>query len=108
MRLANSARQVYGEPVVTASGDTVIPVSRHNDLFGTAGPVGVFLIHDGTVSWTPATDTTRIMFFGELIGLIAATIATLAVLRRPPWPDLTPRGLEALSRLQEARRGKRR
>jgi len=106
VRFEHSARQVYGEPVVTASGDTVIPVSRPG-LFGTARPVGVFLVHDGTVSWAPATDTTRIMFFGELIGLVAATIATLAVLRRPPWPDLTPRGLEALSRLQAARGGKR-
>jgi len=104
--MANSARQVYGEPVVTASGDTVIPVSRHNGLFGTARPVGVFLIHDGTVSWVSATDTTRIMFFGEFIGLVAATIATLAVLRRPPWPDLTPRGLEALGRLRTTRSGR--
>jgi hypothetical protein len=25
---------------------------------------------------------------GELIGLVAATFATLAMVRRPPWPDL--------------------
>ncbi len=25
---------------------------------------------------------------GELIGLLAAVITSLAILRRPPWPDL--------------------
>ena len=94
-------QQVFGEPVVTESGDTVIPVSRQG-LFGTR-PVGVFFIHDGTASWVPATDTTRVIFYGQFIGLVAAAIATLAVLRRPPWPDLTPPGLDALARIQEAR-----
>lgn len=102
VQLPVRTQQVYGEPIVTESGDTVIPVSRQG-LFGSARPVGVFHIHDGKASWVSATDTTRIMFFGQLIGLVTATIGTLAVLRRPPWPDLTPPGLEALARVQAAR-----
>ena len=30
----------------------------------------------------------RIALMGEVIGLIAATLATVALIRRPPWPDL--------------------
>jgi hypothetical protein len=94
---------VYGEPHVTASGATVIPVSRHSSLFGGTRPVGVFVIHDGAATWVSATDTTRIVLFGQFVALVTGVIATLAVLRRPPWPELTPPGLAALARLQEAR-----
>jgi hypothetical protein len=83
--------RVYGEPYETAAGTTVIPVARVSGRGHTAAPVGVFAIHDGTVTWEPAVDVTRIAFLGEFIGLAAAVIATLAVLRRPPWPDLSRR-----------------
>jgi hypothetical protein len=99
-------RQVYGDPVVTANGDTVVPVSRHG-LFGTVRPVGVFLVHDGAVTWSAATDTTRVLLLAEVIGLATAVIGTLAVLRRPPWPELTPPGLEALAKVQAARSRRR-
>lgn len=52
-------------------------------------PVGVFSIHEGEPSWSPAVDHTWAALMGEFIGLAAAVIATLAVLRRPPWPDVT-------------------
>ena len=58
------------------------------DLRLTAKPVGVFVIKDGEATWVPALDSTRIALMGELIGLVAATFATLAMVRRPPWPDL--------------------
>lgn len=89
--------QVFGEPIQTADGATVIPVSRvrskpdgQGGRFGriTAKPVGVFVIKDGKTSWAPAVDHTRIALLGELIGLVAATLATAAMVRRPPWPDL--------------------
>ncbi|MEU2005231.1 hypothetical protein ACH47B_29905 [Rhodococcus sp. NPDC019627] len=100
------APRVFGEPYETADGSTVITVARvHRGFrFGkvsgretrrggdlTASPVGVFVIHGGRVWWQPAADSTRIALLGEFIGLASAVIATLAVLRRPPWPDLRRR-----------------
>lgn len=79
---------VYGQPYETSDGATVITVTRTGSLLRGTYPVGVFVVHGGQVVWTPAVDATRITLLGELIGLLAAVIATLAVLRRPPWPDL--------------------
>ena len=84
--------RVFGEPYETPDGITVIPVARVSDRFGSrAAPVGVFVIHDGKVTWQAAIDDTRIALLGELIGLAAAVLGTLAVVRRPPWPDLSRR-----------------
>ncbi|WP_102144240.1 hypothetical protein [Mycobacterium hubeiense] len=91
------ASQVYGQPYETADGTTVIPVAKvrgrskpgaDSESRLLAKPVGVFVIKDGTVTWQPAVDVTRIALMGELIGLVAATLATVAMVRRPPWPDL--------------------
>jgi hypothetical protein len=92
-----AAAHVYGQPYETADGVTVVPVARvrgrsnagaDTDLHLTARPVGVFVIKNGEATWVPAVDSTRIALMGELIGLVAATFATLAMVRRPPWPDL--------------------
>jgi hypothetical protein len=94
-----AAAQVYGQPYETVDGVTIVPVARvrgrttkpgaqEADLRLVAKPVGVFVIKDGEASWVPAVDETRIALMGELIGLVAATLATLAMVRRPPWPDL--------------------
>lgn len=100
-------RRVYGEPYQTADGATVIPVARirvgrrsrradpDQDLgaFGlSAVPVGVFVVHGGQGSWVPAVDVTRIGTIGATTGLLAAVIGCLAVLRRPPWPNITITG----------------
>ena len=73
-----SAR-VYGEPFETADGTPVIPVNR---------PVGVFVVKDGKAEWQPAVDATRVALMGILVGLVSATLAGVAMVRRPPWPDL--------------------
>ncbi|SEM36321.1 hypothetical protein [Rhodococcus maanshanensis] len=88
--------RVYGEPYETANGATIITVARIGGRrMGTSGavavPVGVFVIHDGEVAWKPAVDETRIALMALSIGLASAVLATLAVLRRPPWPDLSRR-----------------
>jgi len=92
-----AAAQVYGQPYETVDGVTVVPVARvrgrtkpgdNADLRLSARPVGVFVIKDGEATWVPAVDSTRIALMGELIGLVSATLATLAMVRRPPWPDL--------------------
>ncbi|WP_068188001.1 hypothetical protein [Mycobacterium sp. UM_CSW] len=72
--------RVYGEPYETADGTTVIPVAK---------PLGVFVVHGGEASWVPAVDQNRIALIGVLTGLLAAVIASLAVLRQPPWPKMT-------------------
>lgn len=74
------ARRVYGEPVETADGATVIRVEK---------PVGVFVIHQGKATWVPAVDANRVALIGVLTGLLAAVIGSLAVLRQPPWPLMT-------------------
>jgi hypothetical protein len=57
-----TVRRVYGEPYQTQDGVTVIPAGE---------PLGVFVVH------------------GVITGLLAAVIASLAVLRQPPWPRIT-------------------
>lgn len=84
--------RVFGDPYVTPDGATVIPVSkaRHRPGSGQSDcrPLGIFVVKDGNPTWVPAVDHTRIALLGELIGLVAATLATAAMVRRPPWPDV--------------------
>lgn len=87
--LPATTHRVYGEPFELADGTTVLPVARTSTFRrDTFRPVGVFVISGGDVRWEPAVDWTRLAFFGECIGMAAAVLTTLAVLRRPPWPDL--------------------
>ncbi|MFD6272500.1 hypothetical protein [Nocardia asteroides] len=79
---------VFGEPVETADGATVITVARGGGFGRPPRPVGVFVIRAGRAHWTPAMDSNRIAQLGEWIGLLTGVIAALALLRRPPWPDL--------------------
>jgi hypothetical protein len=74
------ADRAYGEPYQTPDGATVIPVAK---------PLGVFVVRGGEASWVPAIDASRIALIGVLTGMLAAMIATLAVLRQPPWPRIT-------------------
>lgn len=79
--------RVYGEPYKTVDGGTIITVAKVRA--GTSTPVGVFVIHGGTVKWVAAVDENRIALIGVITGLIAAVLACVAVVRRPPWPDLS-------------------
>ncbi|MGH3966668.1 MAG: hypothetical protein ACRDTV_00715 [Mycobacterium sp.] len=80
-------RRVYGEPYRTADGATVITVAN---LRG--APIGAFVIAGNKASWVGVVDTNRIALLGVLTGLASAVIGSLAVLRRPPWPDLRDYG----------------
>jgi hypothetical protein len=85
---ANGTRgRVYGEPCQTADGATVMTVAKVRG--DTATPVGVFVFQGSKASWVPALDANRIALIGVITGLLSAVIASLAVLRRPPWPDLS-------------------
>lgn len=50
--------------------------------------VGVYTVADGRASWVPAVDGHQMALIGTLTGFVAALLGSLAVLRRPPWPDL--------------------
>ncbi len=75
--------RIFGDPYETPDGTTVLPVHR---------PVGVFTVHEGRARWEPAVDTTRITLLGIGVGLVAATLAGIAMVHRPPWPDVRLRG----------------
>ncbi|BBY06737.1 hypothetical protein [Mycobacterium noviomagense] len=85
--------RVFGEPFQTGDGTTLIPAARIRGgaRFGdglTATPLGAFVIRGDKTSWVGAVDVNRIALIGVITGLLAAVIGSLAVLRRPPWPDL--------------------
>lgn len=91
---ATEPTPVYGEPFETADGAIVITVARRGAISPVMRPAGVFVVRDGAATWVPAVDVNRIALMGELIGLLAAVIASLAILRRPPWPDLGRRSCD--------------
>lgn len=85
--------KVFGEPHQTPDGATVITAARvrasGRDGAGvTAMPLGVVVIRGDSAKWVAAVNADRIALVGVLTGLVSAVIASLAVLRRPPWPDL--------------------
>jgi hypothetical protein len=80
------ASRVYGEPYETTDGATVIPVTKVRGA--RAKPVGVFVIKDGKAEWRPAVDGERVAMMGILVGLVSATLVGVAMVRRPPWPDV--------------------
>ena len=83
-------QRVFGEPYDRPDGTTVIPVARiTGGSHPKAKPLGVFVVREGETTWTPVVDRTRVALLGTLVGLVAAGLATGAMLRRPPWPDVT-------------------
>jgi hypothetical protein len=80
----DDATRVYGQPYHTPEGTTIVPVAKVG-----GGALGVFVVtKDGTSTWEPAVDATRIAMLGITVGLVSAFLAGLAMIRRPPWPDL--------------------
>lgn len=95
---ANAGHVVYGEPHQTPDGTTVITAARvtasgPDGSRVTATPLGVMVIRGEKAKWVAAVDANRIGMVGVLTGLLSAVITCLAVLRRPPWPDLRAGGL---------------
>jgi hypothetical protein len=79
------AARLFGKVYETADGTTVIPVTKGREPIR---PAGVFVVKDGEASWVPAADGERIAMMGIFVGLVAAALAGVAMVRRPPWPDL--------------------
>lgn len=89
----SSGSVVYAEPLQTPDGATVITATRvrtaGRDGSGvSASPAGALVIRGDRTEWVPAVTASRIGVMGVLTGLLSAVIISLAVLRRPPWPDL--------------------
>lgn len=82
---------IYGSPYRTPEGTTVIPVTKPAGRFRRARPLGVFVVADGKAAWHAATDDTAIALTGIFVGLMATTLSLIAVIRRPPWPDVVVR-----------------
>lgn len=89
---------VYGEPYTTADGTLVITVAKVRTrgsgadgapLETRARPLGVFVVKDGNAQWQAAFNADRASTLGILTGLISAVLGLAALIRRPPWPDLT-------------------
>lgn len=88
---------VFGEPYEAGDGTVIVTVSRKGRA------VGIYTVRAEGTTWTPAVDSSRYMVIGVCTGFVAAVIGTLAILRRPPWPEMTERVMIALA---EARRGR--
>lgn len=89
-----TVRRVFGEPI-TSNGVTVIPAARiaggggagngssepdgqHAAGSGAGGgygigvaPAGAFVVRDGTVTWRPAVDVTKVIMGGQLVAVVA-------------------------------------
>ncbi|HET7665195.1 MAG TPA: hypothetical protein VFK56_03775 [Mycobacterium sp.] len=81
-----NAARVFGPAYETADGATVIPVTTARG--SSPRPAGVFVVKDGKGAWVPVVDAGRVAMMGILVGLVSATLAGIAMVRRPPWPDL--------------------
>jgi hypothetical protein len=75
------------ERVIVDGDATVIPITRGRGR--STRTIGALVVRDGNATWVPTIDQERLMMIGALTGLAAATLACLAVLRKPPWPDVT-------------------
>lgn len=88
-RDALTVRRVYGDPY-QEEGVTVIPAAHvmggsggGGDQAGNGGagfglsarPAGAWVIKDGDVQWRPALDLNRVIFMGQLLGIVALLIA---------------------------------
>jgi hypothetical protein len=88
---------IFEEPYEASDGTVVVAVCRTGWRNHPGHPVGIYTIHAGTTTWTPAIDGSRHRLVGVCTGLLAAVIGVLAVLRRPPWPELTEKVMVSLA-----------
>ncbi len=79
-----TVRRVYGDPI-ERDGITIIPAAKvrgggggGSDVQGNGGggfgvsatPAGAYVIKDGTVTWRPAIDATRLALMGQLVAIV--------------------------------------
>lgn len=96
---------IFGEPYECGDGVVIVTVSRQ--LWGgRLRPVGMYTVRVDSTVWTPAVDANWHSLIGVSAGFVAALLGTLAVLRRPPWPEMTESVMIAIAqaRMEEGRR----
>ena len=76
---ARDGSTVFGQAHDTPDGATIIPVAK---------PVGMFVVKDGVATWSPANDDTKVALMGIAVGLVATILVGIAMVLRPPWPEL--------------------
>lgn len=95
-RDALTVRRVFGDPI-ERDGVTVIPAASvrggaggGGDTQGNGGggfgisatPAGAFVIKDGTVRWRPAVNVNRIVFWGQIVVIVALLVLRSIAKRR--------------------------
>ncbi|GAA4741580.1 hypothetical protein [Gordonia alkaliphila] len=80
---------VWGDPITVDDQTTIVHATREARS-GRMVPVGTLTVSGGTSTWTPAYDGTLIALGGICVGLAAAAMGGLAIVRRPPWQQSTP------------------
>lgn len=93
---------IFGEPYEVNDGTVIVTVTRTGWWDRPGHPVGIYAIHAGSATWTPAVDVGRHRLIGVCTGLLAAVLGALAVLRRPPWPELTDKVMVSLAQSRAA------
>jgi hypothetical protein len=93
---------IFGEPYEANDGTVIVTVTRTGWWDRPGHPVGVYAIHAGNATWTPAVDASRHRLIGVCTGLLAGVLGVLAVLRRPPWPELTEKVMVSLAQSRAA------
>ncbi|KSU54511.1 MULTISPECIES: hypothetical protein [unclassified Gordonia (in: high G+C Gram-positive bacteria)] len=78
----------FEEPIVIDERTTMILVSRRG-FRDRSVAVGAYTVTEGATTWTPAVDGGRVALIGVITGLVAAALGSAAVLRQPPWPQMT-------------------
>ncbi len=86
---------IFSDPQVLSDGSSVIFVTG-TTWWGSTRAIGMYTVAGSDTTWTPAMDSSRATLIGVCTGLIAATLGTIAVLRRPPWPDMSERTMAAI------------
>jgi hypothetical protein len=86
---------VFGEPYEASNGTVIVTVSRKSWGGRSECPVGIYTVGAAGTTWSPAVDVSRTMLIGVCTGFVAAAISTVAVLRRPPWPEMTEKVMTA-------------
>jgi ABC-type Fe3+ transport system permease subunit len=88
---------VFGEPYEADNGAVIVTVARTGWWRRAPRPVGLYTVAAHGTTWTPATDSSLHALIGVCTGFVAALLGAAAVLRRPPWPELTERAMVALA-----------
>ncbi|MFW0788127.1 hypothetical protein [Gordonia sp. CPCC 205333] len=93
---------IFSEPYEATNGTVVITVTRTGWRSGVEHPVGVYSVSSTGTQWLPAVDANRHALVGVCTGFVAALLGTIAVVRRPPWPNLTPEVMRAIAAAKAA------